>query len=43
MISSHYPYSVMNIYLYSKSDRQWPGRPVFNPRSRHTKDFENGT
>ena len=23
--------------------RQWPGRPNFNPRSRHTKDFKSGT
>ena len=24
--------------------RQWvPGRPGFNPRSRHTKNFKNGT
>ena len=23
--------------------RQWSGRPGFNPRSRHTKDFKNGT
>ena len=22
---------------------QWTGRPGFNPRSRHTKDFKNGT
>ena len=22
---------------------QWPGRPGFNPRSSHTKDFKNGT
>ena len=21
----------------------WPGRPGFNPRSSHTKDFKNGT
>ena len=26
-----------------KSVRQWPGRPGFNPRSSHTKDFKNGT
>ena len=25
------------------SVRQWPGRPGFNPRSSHTKDFKNGT
>ena len=25
------------------SVRQWSGRPGFNPRSRHTKDFKNGT
>ena len=23
--------------------RQWSGRPGFNPRSRHTKDFKNCT
>ena len=23
--------------------RQWSGRPGFNPRSSHTKDFKNGT
>ena len=23
--------------------RQWLGRPGFNPRSSHTKDFKNGT
>ena len=23
--------------------RQWSGRPVFKSRSRHTKDFKNGT
>ena len=23
--------------------RQWSGRPGFNPRARHTKDFKNGT
>ena len=23
--------------------RQWSGRPGFNPRSRHTKDFKNST
>ena len=22
--------------------RQWSGRPEFNPRSCHTKDFKNG-
>ena len=22
---------------------QWSGRPGFNPRSRHTKDYKNGT
>ena len=25
------------------SVRQWSGRPGFNPRSRHSKDFKNGT
>ena len=25
------------------SVRQWPGKPGFNPRSSHTKDFKNGT
>ena len=25
------------------SVHQWSGRPGFNPRSRHTKDFKNGT
>ena len=25
------------------SVRQWPGRPGFSPRSRHTKDLQNGT
>ena len=25
------------------SVRQWSGRPGLNPRSRHTKDFKNGT
>ena len=34
-----YIYNV-NIYIYI---RQWPGRPGFNPRSSHTKDFKNGT
>ena len=41
----------MNIYIYIyKQDynditsvRHWPGRPGFNPRSSHTKDFKNGT
>ena len=23
--------------------RHWIGRPGFNPKSRHTKDFRNGT
>ena len=23
--------------------RKWSGRHGFNPRSRHTKDFKNGT
>ena len=23
--------------------RQWSARPGFNPRSRYTKDFKNGT
>ena len=23
--------------------RQWSGRPGFNPKSRHIKDFKNGT
>ena len=27
----------------ASSVRQWPGRPGFNPRSRHAKDFKNGT
>ena len=31
------------IYIYKKGVRQWPGRPGFNPRSSHTKDFKNGT
>ena len=26
-----------------KSVRQWSGRPGFNPRLHHTKDFKNGT
>ena len=26
-----------------QSVRQWSGRPGFNPRSSHTKDFKNGT
>ena len=30
-------------HLKIKLPRQWPGRPEFNPRSRHTKDFKNGT
>ena len=25
------------------SVHQWSGRPGFNPRSNHTKDFKNGT
>ena len=25
------------------SVHQWSGRPGFNPRSRHTKNFKNGT
>ena len=25
------------------SDRHWSGRPAFNPRSCHTKNFKNGT
>ncbi len=25
------------------SVRQWSGRPGFNPRLCHTKDFKNGT
>ena len=28
------------IYVYI---RQWPGRPEFDPSSRHTKDSKNGT
>ena len=29
------------IYIYNfVSVRQWPGRPGFNPRSSHTKDFK---
>ena len=38
------------IYIYilahwpsGYSVRQWSGRPGFNPRSRHTKDFKNCT
>ena len=30
------------IYI-STSVRQWSRRPGFNPRSRHTRDFKNGT
>ena len=37
----------MSVYLFGwpsgSSVRQWPGRPAFNPRSSHTKDFKNGT
>ena len=37
-----------NIVLSKKkirvdSLRQWLGRPGFNPRSSHTKDFKNGS
>ena len=27
---------------FDSSIRQWSGRPGFNPRSHHTKDFKNG-
>ena len=29
--------------IKEKSVRQWSGKPGFNPRSHHTKDFKNGT
>ena len=32
-----------NQILQEISVRQWSGRPGFNPRSDHTKDFKNGT
>ena len=28
---------------YNRIINQWSGRPGFNPRSHHTKDFKNGT
>ena len=33
----------LHLIVYgSRHIRQWPGRPGFNPRSRHTKDSKNG-
>ena len=38
-----------DIYLAPQHEKDvtqgqfWSGRPGFNPRSRHTKDFKNGT
>ena len=34
---------ILSALLLPQSVRQWPGRPGFNPRSSHTKDFKNGT
>ena len=34
---------MINIWSNEYSVRQWSGRPGFNPWSRHTKDFKNGT
>ena len=31
------------IGFLGSSVRQWFGRPGFNPMSRHTKDFKDGT
>ena len=31
------------IFIISEWSKQWSGRPGFNPRSRHSKDFKNGT
>ena len=31
------------IVLVGRVFCQWPGRPGFSPRSRHTKDLKNGT
>ena len=37
-------FNVNNLFVqYGWSIRQWSGRPGFNPRSSHTKDFKNGT
>ena len=46
-------YMYIYVYLYRYINRpiglvgrvfhQWSGRSRFNPRSRHTKDFKNGT
>ena len=36
------PY-IYSFNIFISSVRQWPGRPGFNPRSSHTKDFKNGT
>ena len=34
----------MSLFIFSGySVHQWSWRPVFNPRSRHTKGFKNGT
>ena len=30
-------------FIKKKLFRQWSGRPGFNPKSCHTKDFKNGT
>ena len=36
-------YEVLYIKTGSLSAYQWSGRPVFNPRLGHTKDFKNDT
>ena len=40
-----YKYIYIHIYgiFLTGPSGQWPGRPGFNPRSSHTKDFKNGT
>ena len=42
-ISTSVSYSYASFVCENKGVCQWPGRPGFNPRSSHTKDFKNGT
>ena len=35
--------SIYLIGLVGRVFAEWSGRPGFNPRSCHTKDFKNGT
>ena len=46
LIVSKFNSSQVILYIYWPSGlsvRQWSGRLGFNPRSRHTEDFKDGT